>query len=53
VNAIVCPNGLPVEKPDCLAQSDPRGVGLTISGPRPAAPQEPTEPARRPTKTNG
>jgi gamma-glutamyltranspeptidase/glutathione hydrolase len=31
VNAVMCPSGLPVEKPDCVAQSDPRAAGVTGS----------------------
>jgi gamma-glutamyltranspeptidase/glutathione hydrolase len=32
VNAVVCPTGMPVEKPDCIAGADPRstGVGATV-----------------------
>jgi gamma-glutamyltranspeptidase/glutathione hydrolase len=46
VNAVVCPSGLPVEKPDCLAQSDPRRAGFTgsLAGPGGNAPRAPGPP---------
>jgi gamma-glutamyltranspeptidase/glutathione hydrolase len=38
VNAISCPSGLPADKPDCVAQSDPRSAGqIGAIGPRPEA----------------
>lgn len=38
VNAVLCPSGLPAEKPDCSAQSDPRSAGQfgTINTRQPA-----------------
>jgi gamma-glutamyltranspeptidase/glutathione hydrolase len=44
VNAVMCPSGLPVEHPDCVAQTDPRGSGFTDSfgngGPAPPPPAQ-------------
>ena len=35
VNAVICPSGLPVEKPDCVAEADPRASGLSATYERP------------------
>jgi gamma-glutamyltranspeptidase/glutathione hydrolase len=42
VNAVMCPSGLPIEKPDCVAQSDPRASGVTEAFRSPAPSREST-----------
>ena len=46
VNAVMCPSGLPVEAPDCVAQTDTRALGVTQSfkSPAPWHYQEPVFP---------
>jgi hypothetical protein len=54
VNVVMCPSGLPIEAPDCVAQTDPRALGVTQSfkspapyrAPQPIFPREGADPSQ-------